>query len=87
MIDRKTESERLIIFLVITFAITWGLFFFPYIYADNTWGVSQNSAGDVDSLVSLAMLIPTLGMLLTRYIRLVFGRPPVRVGSCTPCRA
>ena len=68
MIDRKTESERLIIFLVITFAITWGLFFFPYIYADNTWGVSQNSAGDVDSLVSLAMLIPTLGMLLTRYI-------------------
>lgn len=68
MIDRKTESKRLVIFLVITFAITWGLFFLPYIHADHIWGVSTNDAGDIDSLVSLAMLVPTLGMLLTRYI-------------------
>ena len=67
MTDRKTEAKRLIIFLMITFALTWGLFFFPYIQAGYKWGES-NPASDIDSLVALGMLVPTIGMLLTRYI-------------------
>ena len=57
MTDRKTEAKRLIIFLMITFALTWGLFFFPYIQAGYKWGES-NPASDIDSLVALGMLVP-----------------------------
>ena len=68
MTDKKTEAKRLILFLILTFVITWGLFFFPYIHAGYKWGESNNPAGDIDSLVALGMFVPTLGMLLTRYI-------------------
>ena len=68
MTEKKTEAKRLIIFLMITFAITWGLFFFPYIHAGYIWAESNDTSGDIDSLVALGMFVPTFGMLLARYI-------------------
>ena len=63
--DRKSETKRLMIYLVLAFGLTW-IIFFAYILSGNVWAADGEITG-MDQFVSLGMLCPALAMLLTRY--------------------
>lgn len=64
--DRKSETKRLILYLVFAFGLTW-VIFFAYILSGNIWAADSEVSG-MEQFVSLGMLCPTLAMLLTRYV-------------------
>ncbi|MCM1090183.1 MAG: CPBP family glutamic-type intramembrane protease [Muribaculum sp.] len=60
------DKKRLVIFLILAFAMTW-LIFCPYILSGHVWA-AEGEISAMEQLVCLGMLCPTLAMLLTRYI-------------------
>lgn len=64
--DRKSETKRLLIYLMLAFVLTW-IIFFIYILSGNIWAADGEISG-MDQFVSLGMLCPALAMLLTRYV-------------------
>ncbi|MBD5474755.1 MAG: CPBP family intramembrane metalloprotease [Lachnospiraceae bacterium] len=64
--DRKSETKRLLIYLMLAFGLTW-IIFFIYILSGNVWAADGEISG-MDQFVSLGMLCPALAMLLTRYV-------------------
>ena len=63
---RKSETKRLLIYLMLAFGLTW-IIFFIYILSGNIWAADGEITG-MDQFVSLGMLCPALAMLLTRYV-------------------
>ena len=64
--DRKSETKRLLVYLMLAFGLTW-IIFFIYILSGNVWAADGEITG-MDQFVSLGMLCPALAMLLTRYV-------------------
>lgn len=69
MIDnKKEETKRILVFLAITFIITYGCCFgivYPLTNTDDVSGVSNIVA---ILLISVVMFFPSIGVLLTRLI-------------------
>lgn len=61
--DRKKELKRLLIYLAVTFGISW-VWFGGVI----TKGYKWDSNGAISSVIALGMLAPFIGNLLTRWI-------------------
>ncbi|MBD5495809.1 MAG: CPBP family intramembrane metalloprotease [Lachnospiraceae bacterium] len=64
--DRKSETKRLILYLVFVFSLTW-VIFFAYILSGNIWA-ADGEISTMDQFVCLGMLCPALAALLTRYV-------------------
>lgn len=64
--DRKSETKRLILYLVFAFSLTW-VIFFAYILSGNIWA-ADGEISTMDQFVCLGMLCPALAALLTRYV-------------------
>lgn len=62
--DRKLETKRLLIYLVLSFGLTW-IIFFSFILTGHKWD-GTNPA--LESFSSLGMLVPFLAHILTRLI-------------------
>ncbi len=66
--NRKTETKRIVIFLGITFAITYGYCFgivYPLMATEN---VRQGMGSFATLLIAAVMFFPAIGVLLTRLI-------------------
>ena len=61
---KNITLKRLLIYLGLSFGITWAVFFL-FILTGNTWTGSSN---EMISFISLAMLVPTIAHVLTRLI-------------------
>lgn len=64
--DRKSDTIRLLVYLVLAFGLAW-IIFFIYILSGNIWAADGEISG-MDQFVSLGMLCPALAMLFTRYV-------------------
>lgn len=65
--EKRQDTKRLILFLVITFAITY-LYEFLVIWPASAGAEDSSAALKVQLLVSLAMYMPAIGVLLTRLL-------------------
>ncbi|MDE5866535.1 MAG: CPBP family intramembrane metalloprotease, partial [Lachnospiraceae bacterium] len=65
--DRKSETKRLMLYLVFAFGMTW-IIFFAYILSGNIWA-ADGEISAMDQFVCLGMLCPALAVLLTRYVK------------------
>ena len=61
---KNITLKRLLIYLGLSFGITWAVFFL-FILTGNTWTGSSN---EMISFISLAMLVPAIAHVLTRLI-------------------
>lgn len=65
---RKAESKNLLIYLGITFAISW-LMFFSFLLPGNSFLDENGSLSGTGNLIcTLGMLCPAIGVIITRYI-------------------
>lgn len=64
--DRRTESKRLLLYLAVTFGLSWTVFF-VYILSGHVW-MADGTLSGMDQFVSLGMLLPALAVLLTRWV-------------------
>lgn len=62
--DKKVEIKRLLIYLVLSFGLTW-IIFFAYILNGGKW---DNSNSYMEQFVGLGMLMPFIAHILTRMI-------------------
>ena len=62
--DKKVEIKRLLIYLVLSFGLTW-IIFFAYILNGGKW---DNSNSYMEQIVGLGMLMPFIAHILTRMI-------------------
>lgn len=63
-INRKLETKRLFIYVVLSFILTW-IIFFAFILTGHKWdGENQR----LEAFVGLGMLIPVIAHVLTRWI-------------------
>ena len=66
--QRKAESKNLLIYLGITFAISW-LMFFSFLLPGNSFLDENGSLSGTGNLIcTLGMLCPAIGVIITRYI-------------------
>ena len=66
--QRKAESKNLLIYLGITFAISW-LMFFSFLLPGNSFLDENSSLSGIGNLIcTLGMLCPAIGVIITRYI-------------------
>ncbi len=66
--QRKEETKKLLIYLGITFAISWALFFSLIIPGNSFLDESGNLSGIGNLICTLGMLCPAIGVIITRYI-------------------
>lgn len=64
MTNKKTELLRLGLFLLITFSLTW----IPYFICLNQWGYEKWLNCSFAVIITITMLAPALGNILTRLI-------------------
>ena len=62
--ERKTEGKRLVIYLLLSFGLSW-LYFIGFIAGGFRWNGEQPR---MQSLLGLGMLVPFMAHLLTRWI-------------------
>ncbi len=65
---KKTEVRRLLIYLGITFAISWIMFFSALLPGNSFLDESGNLSGIGNLICTFGMLCPAIGVIITRFI-------------------
>ncbi|MBR3437950.1 MAG: CPBP family intramembrane metalloprotease [Clostridia bacterium] len=66
--DKKTETKNLLIYLAVTFGISWAMFFALNLSVKPFFNDDGSLSGMADLICTFGMLCPAAGVIITRFI-------------------